>query len=128
MGSETTEGACPLSNLIDIEVGCKWFRELVFDNSKRTTTTTALLSSHLLQGEQYCTLKRTEMYTCREHRRGSYLLSRAGAPPLRLRLSSKPYWFARCAFSSSDAVLLRTPQACSVVSNNPLVHQPHPRE
>ena len=128
MGSESTEGARPLTNLIDIEVGCTWFREHAFNNSKKTTTTTALPSSHLLQGEQYCAMKRTEMYTCREHRRESYLLTPASAPLLRLRRSSKPYWSTCCAFSSSDAELLRTPQTRSVVSDNPLLHQRHPGE
>ena len=124
MGSETTEGARPLSNLVDIEVSWKWFWEPVFNDSNKTTTTTASSSSHLLQGVHYCAMKTTEMYTCREHRTGSYLLSRAGAPPLRLRRSSKPYWSARCGFSSSDAELLRTPQARTLVSENPLLHQP----
>ena len=128
MGSETTEGARPLSNLIDIKVSWKWFRKPVFNNSNKTTMTTALSSSHLLQGDHYCAMKTTEMYTCREHRRGSYLFSRASAPPLRLRRSSKPYWSARCAFSSSDAELLKMPQARTVVSENPLVHQPDPGE
>ena len=128
MGSETTEGARPLSNLIDIEVSWKWFREPVFDNSNKTTTTTTLSSSYLLQGDHYCAMKTTEMYTCREHRKGSYLFSRAGAPPLRLRRYSKPYWSTRYAFSSSDAKLFRTLQARTVVSENPLVHQPDPEE
>ena len=126
MGSETTEGARPFSNLVDIEVSWKWFWEPVFDNSNKTTTTTAFSSSRLLQGAHYCAMKTTEMYTCREHHTGSYLLSRAGAPPLRLRRSSKPYWSTHCGFSSSDAELLRTPQARTLVSENPLVHQPDP--
>ena len=128
MGSETTKGARPLSNLVDIEMSWKWFREPVFDDSNKTTTTTTFSSSHLLQRAHYYAMKTTEMYTCREHRTGSYLLSHVGASPLRLRRSSKPYWSAHCGFSSSNAELLRTPQARTLVSENSLVHQPDPGE